>query len=283
MRGWRSLLFAAADDTRRLAGIAERGADAVILDLEDAVPADRKPAAREGLRSAIDALAQKDQRVVVRINAGWRDAFADLDVAVRSGLCAVMVPKVEDAARLKAIAELVAEFAVEAGLEEPPALIALIESAAALPHLSDISAISELIGLALGSEDFSLSLGVPPSPAVLDLPCRQIALAAAPRGLMALGLPLSIATISDEIGWSSAVEQARAIGMTGALCIHPRQVGPANRGFAPSEQERLRAGRIVEAWDAAGGSGVILVDGRMVDRPVVLGARRILAMCAQTQ
>lgn len=157
-------------------------------------------------------------------------------------------------------------------------MIALIETAAALPRLAEIAEIPQLIGRALGSEDFSLSVGVPPSPELLDLPCRQIALAAAPRGLMALGLPISIAMISDRDAWAAAVARARAIGMTGALCIHPRQVEPINQGFAPSDEERQRAARIAEAWEASDGRGVITVDGRMVDLPVILAARRLLAL-----
>jgi citrate lyase subunit beta/citryl-CoA lyase len=278
--GWRSLLFAGADDQARLGKIAERGADAVILDLEDAVPPARKPDARAGLPAAATALAAKGCDLVVRINGSWRDVIADLAVVVRPEVSAIMVPKVESGPRLAVIAEMVAEAAEDAGLAAAPGLIALIESPAGLSELDAIAQVDGVIGLALGSEDFSLALGVPPTPVALELPCRLLALAAARRGLMALGLPISIATIEDEAGWKAAVDLARAIGLTGALCIHPRQIDAVNRGFIPGESEAEAARRILAAWNAADGAGVIKLDGRMIDRPVMLAAQRLLALAA---
>lgn len=274
---WRSLLFVAADDVARLARIASRGADAVILDLEDAVPPARKVAARVGLGAVVAGLAAQDCTVVVRINAGWSDAVADLAAAVRPGVAAIMVPKVEDDERLRCIADLIHELAVDEELIDPPTLIALIESPRGLQNLEAIAAVPAVTGLAIGSEGFSLALRVPPSPQALDLPCRMLALAAAPCGLMAIGLPVSIATIADTDAWRAAIEHGRAIGITGALCVHPAQVALANAGFAPSADAVTRARRIVERWDAEPDAGVILVDGRMIDRPVVEAARRTLS------
>lgn len=274
---WRSLLFVAADDAARIAKVAGRGADAVILDLEDAVPPARKVAARLGLAEVIETLVGQGVRVVVRINAGWGDMLADLAVAVMPGVVAIMVPKVEDAERLHTIADLIREFAADEGLADPPAIVALVESPLGLQILDAVARVPEVIGLALGSEDFSLALRVPPSPQALDLPCRLLALAAAPRGLMALGLPVSIATIADKDAWQAGIEQAKAIGITGALCVHPAQVAAANEGFAPSPEAVAQARRIVGGWDTAAGAGVIQIDGRMIDRPVVEAARRTLA------
>jgi len=278
MKRWRSLLFVAADDHTRLAKVTERGADAVILDLEDAVPAGRKAAARAGLPSVVAILVERSCPLVVRINGAWRDAMDDLAVAVRDGVSAIMVPKVEDAARLAVVAEMVAEFSSAAGRSDTPGLIALIESPAGLASLDAIVAVEGVIALALGSEDFSLALGVPPTPELLDLPCRMLSLAAARRGLMALGAPISIGTINDQDAWHDAARKARRLGLTGALCIHPSQIAPVNEGFACPPAEVEAAARIVAAWDAGRGTGVIQVDGRMIDRPVVLAARRTLAI-----
>ena len=275
-RKWRSLLFVAADDQARLAKIAGRGADAVILDLEDAVPPVRKASAREGLSAAISTLSAGSCALVVRINSAWRDVAADLEVAVVPGVAAIMVPKVEDGAQLRIIGEMIAEYAAAAGMDKTPAIIALVESPAGIAALGEIAAQDDVVGLALGSEDFSLSLGVAPTPEALDLPCRLLALAAAQRGLMALGLPVSIATIKDVDAWAAAIFKARSIGITGALCIHPAQVGPVNDGFGASAEEVENARRVIAAWDASGGNGVIQLDGKMVDLPVVLAARRTL-------
>lgn len=273
---WRSLLFAAADDQRRLTKISERGADAVILDLEDAVPVDRKAAAREGLAASVAGLSYMP--VLVRINGGWLDTIADLSVAVRPGVAAIVVPKLESAARLIVIREMMAEYAASARMERIPDIVALIESPAGIAQLDAIAAVDGVIGLALGSEDFSLALGVAPTPEALELPCRLLALTASTRGQMALGLPISIATIEDMEAWTLAVNRARAFGINGALCIHPAQIAPVNVAFTPSAAERDAAIRVIAAWEAAKGAGVVLVDGRMVDRPVVLAAQHILSI-----
>lgn len=272
---WRSLLFCAADDHRRLAKITERGAHAVILDLEDAVPLERKDAARAALPASVAAL--DGLPVVIRINADWRTAYADLAVAVQTGVSAIMVPKVAAVERLSVIGQMVDELAETAALPVAPALIALIESPLGLAQLDALATVDGVIGLALGSEDFALTLGVPPTPDALDLPCRMIGLAAAARGVMAIGLPISISTIEDVDAWAKAVGRARAFGMTGALCVHPRQIGPVNQGFAPTENECEAARRVLAAWTAADGAGVIMVEGKMVDPPVLRAAQRILA------
>jgi citrate lyase subunit beta/citryl-CoA lyase len=202
----------------------------------------------------------------------------DLALAVPHGVSAIMVPKVEDPARIAVISEMIAEIASVAGRPEPPGVIALMESPAGLTSLDAIAAVNSVIGLALGSEDFSLALRVLPTPEALDLPCRMLALAAASRGLMALGAPISISTIDDQAVWQLAVRRARAIGLTGVLCVHPRQIAPVNEAFACSPAEVAAAARIVAAWEAAGGVGVVKVDGKMVDRPVVMASRRTLAL-----
>jgi len=155
-------------------------------------------------------------------------------------------------------------------------LIALVESPAGLLALSDLVAVPRVAGLALGTEDFSVGLGAPPTADSLDLPCRLLAIAAATRGLMALGLPLSITEIRDLDAVASAACAGRRLGLTGALCVHPLQVEAVNRAFDVTAEERAAAQRIVEVWDAHGGAGVTQVDGRMVDLPVALRAQALL-------
>jgi citrate lyase subunit beta/citryl-CoA lyase len=125
-----------------------------------------------------------------------------------------------------------------------------------------------------------MALGVPPTPELLDLPCRMLSLVAARRGLMALGAPVSIGIIDDQVAWHDAARKARRLGLTGALCSHPSQIAPVNEGFACAPVEVEAAARIVAAWEARRGTGVIQIDGRMIDRPVVLAARRTLARAA---
>lgn len=280
---WRSLLFSPATDEARLAKAHTRGADALILDLEDALPADAKVAGRAAAQVWIERLAGLGQDVVVRINTPWLMAVADLDAVVRPGLKALLVPKAEDAGQLSVIAAMVGELEAERGL---PAggigLLALIETPAAFSRLAEIAAVERVVGLALGPEDLSLSLGAPPSPLTLDLPCRLIALAAANRGLMALGAPISIAEFRDLEAYRGAVETARGMGLSGNLCVHPHQVEVVNAVFAPQAAEVADARAVLAAWQAGEGKGVVALEGRMIDLPVVERARRVLARAGET-
>ena len=275
---WRSLLFAPADNAKLLDKAHERGADAIILDLEDAVPAAAKPAARAGVAAWIDRLSGLGVTVVVRVNSGWLECVADLNAVVRPGLAAILLPQVKDDLQLRAVDAIIGELETARGLAAGGiGLVALVEAPSTLAHLPAIAAAPRLIGLALGSEDFSLALRTEPTPAALTLPCQMIALAAAGRGLMAIGLPDSLADFRDLDRYAATIAQARALGMTGALCIHPAQVAVVNRAFAPSAEQRDWAERVLAAWGEAErtGSGVIAVDGRMVDRPVVERAKSI--------
>ncbi|AWJ86744.1 CoA ester lyase (plasmid) [Azospirillum sp. TSH58] len=282
---YQSFLFVPADNAKLLEKAHQRGADALILDLEDAVLPAGKPEARRGLPAPIDRLHGLGVPVLVRINSGWRDAVADLEAAVRPGVTALVVPKAEDAGALRVLSAMIGEWEVERGLT-PGAigLVALIESPLGLERLADIAAVPRVAALALGSEDFALTLGVEPTEALLALPCRQIALAAAARGLAAIGLPGSLAEFRDLDAYRAMVAQARAVGMTGALCIHPAQLAVVRDVFAPSAADVAWAGRVVAAWDEAqaAGRGAVSVDGRMVDRPVAERAKAILARTAAT-
>ncbi|MEJ0048133.1 MAG: CoA ester lyase [Rhodospirillales bacterium] len=275
---WTSLLFVPADREDRVAKAGRSGADAVILDLEDAVSIEAKKQARASLQRSAATLRQAGCSVIVRINTPWRLAIDDIAAACAAGVDAIMVPKIEDAARLATLADMLAEYEADRHEAAETAMLALIESPAALDRLAAIAAAPRVIGLALGSEDFALTLGVEPTAKSLDLPCRQIALAAAARGQMALGLPISLTEFRDLEAYAAAVAAARAVGMTGALCIHPAQVGPVAAGFRRAPAEIAAAQAILAAWDRPdrGGRMAISVAGRMVDLPVVKRARRTL-------
>ncbi len=275
---WRSLLFVPADNAKVLEKAHLRGADAVILDLEDAVPVAGKPQARAQVAGWIDTLAATGTPVLVRVNSGWLDLIDDLDAIIRPGLSAIVLPQVKDVVQPTALDGIVSALEEKRGLPVGRiGLVALVESPAALSQLQPLAALPRMIGLALGSEDFSLTLRTEPAPPALTLPCQMIAHAAAARGLMAIGLPDSLANFRDLDRYGSAAAQARGMGMTGALCIHPTQIAIVNQAFAPSKAEQDWAQRILEAWAQAeaAGSGVAALDGQMIDRPVVERARAI--------
>lgn len=275
----RSFLFCPANDAKRLDRVHERGADAVIIDLEDAVSAADKETARAGVPAIARDLAAKGAQVFVRINATWTSAFEDLKVAVTPGVQGVVAAKMSDAGHARVLGEIICELeAVRGRAPGTLELVALIESAEGLQRAGEIARVPQITGLALGSEDLSVQLGVAPNADSLDLPCKQIALAAASRGLMALGAPVSIAEFRDLDAYAAAMDRARRIGMTGVFCIHPAQVEIANARFAPSEVELVEARGVLEAWAAAQreGRAVVAFDGRMIDAPVVARARRLV-------
>lgn len=281
--GWRSLLFVPADATRLLAKADQREADAVILDLEDGVSPTAKPAARLRIAEESSRLAGKGVPVVVRVNASWLDLIEDLRAAVGPSVRAIMLPKVEDAGQVRAVAALIGELELRAGVPQGATrLLPLIETPAGLAEVGTLAATPRVIGLAFGGEDFSRALGVPPAPATLGLPCQSVALAARARGLMALGLPGSLADFQDLEAYAAIVTAGRALGMTGALCIHPAQVPIVNAGFGPTPEEIIWAHRVLDLWADVErtGSGVGSLEGRMIDKPVVDRARAILALNA---
>tara|TARA_B110001454_G_C12688811_1_gene421433 strand:- start:709 stop:1554 length:846 start_codon:yes stop_codon:yes gene_type:complete len=275
---WRSLLFVPGDDSVRISKAARGNADAVILDLEDGVPEDRKCDARAALGEAARNIAAHGKAVIIRIDN--RNAAADLAAAALCSADAIMIPKVENTGRLDEIVRLLRGHQANGGVKSTSttALLPLIETPAAVPVLHDLAAHPQTIGLAFGSEDFSLALGVEPSPECLDLPCKLLSLAAAGAGKMALAVPFSLAAYRDLGGFEAAAAAARKFGATGGLCVHPGQVDTLNRCFLPPTEALDAARAIVAAWNAPdrGGRGVITVAGQMIDLPVFLRAERLL-------
>ena len=278
---WRSILFVPADRDDFVAKAHARGADAIQLDLEDGVAPGAKAAAREALPGAIDVLAARGQEVIVRANRPWRLLVRDLEAAVRPNVRAVTLPKVPDAAHVRAAADCMAELEAERGLAPGSVrLVAMIETADAFGRMAEIAvAHRRLAALILGTEDFAAECGMVAEPGALDWPVRASAVAARAAGLLPLGFADTIAEMDPE-RLGAAVRRAYGWGLRGAFCVHPAQVAVLNRAFSPTAEEVARARRVVEAFDeaAARGKGAVAVDGRMVDAPVAARARETLRL-----
>jgi len=276
---WRSLLFVPANAHGLLTRAHERGADGLIIDLEDGVASSAKAAARAGLGEILSGLKGKGADILVRINTSWGEAVLDLRAAVNPSLAAVVIPKVEEVSRLEVISEMLAEFE---NVQKLPiggiGLVALIESPLGLSRAAELAVVPRVVALGLGPEDMCLALGVNPTPDVLDLPCRQLALAAATRELQCLAMPISLAEILDSQSFALAADRAFTIGSTGGLCVHPSQVKIANDRFTPSAQACIAAERTLAAWRLAQAEGksVVEFDGKMIDAPVAERAQRLL-------
>jgi len=275
----RSLLFLPATAEHLLAKATERGADALVVDLEDAIPPDRKAAARPMARAAVTQLAQRGATVLLRVNsepAQWAQDLQDMPLAQ---LAAVMLPKVETLAQLENFAQALKTRAVDNG-HPPPPIAALLETPLGVLAAEQIAQHPALCALGFGAEDYAGALGVPPDPAALAWPAQKVLTCAHAYGLACWGLAGSIAAVDDVAGFEHTVRSGRAMGFTGSVCIHPRQVPIVNRGFSPSAEERAWAERVVAADEAASraGLGAVLLDGRMIDRPIVQRARRWLGL-----
>ena len=271
LQALRSALFVPLADERFLAKAHERGADALLLDLEDSVPPPQKMAARARLPDAARRLAAQGATVMVRINSLPEWFAEDLNAAAQTPAAVIFLPKVESVEQVLAAERLL-------GANEAK-LVAMLESPAAVLAAVEISrAGTRLAGLVFGSEDYCGVLGIASSAAALDWPAQMVATAARARGLAAIGLPGPVAEIADIDAFTRLLEKAKAMGFTGCTCIHPKQVAAANKVYTPAAGEIALAKEIVSAFEAAlrEGKGAFALHGRMIDAPIVDQARATL-------
>ncbi|HUC67003.1 MAG TPA: CoA ester lyase [Stellaceae bacterium] len=277
---WRSMLFVPATVPKFVERAAERGADAIILDLEDSVPVAEKPRGRELLQAAAATVARKGADVVVRINRPWRMALKDIEAAVSPRVQALMVTKAESADHLRMVAEIVAELELERAMTPGATkLVALIETADAFFRMAEIArAHPRLVGLSVGAEDFALSVGMLPEAEGLFYPKQHMIIAARAAGILPLGFLGTVADFRDLDAFRATIRRSRRLGFAGASCIHPSQVPILNEEYRPSPHEVATAERAVAAYDraTAAGIGAIELDGKMIDVPVVERAKQVL-------
>ena len=270
----RSLLYVPADADRFVAKAHERGADAIILDLEDAVAPDRKPAARAALGAAVAAVGRNGAEVFVRVNSGAPLA-EDAIAACRAGAAALLVPKVQSPETLRRLADALAPVEREAG-RAPMRFVPLIEDPGAVLDARPIASAPRVLGVAVGGEDLATAMDAEPSAEMLRLPKLLVHLAAKAACVLSFGMLRSIADYRDADGIAASAREARALGFDGASCVHPSVVPILNAAFAPAPEELDRARRLVAAF-AAAGQGALAFEGRMVDLPIVERARRLIA------
>jgi citrate lyase subunit beta / citryl-CoA lyase len=277
---WRSLLFVPVTSTRFVEGASRRGADAIILDLEDSVALSEKERARTLVPAAAAKVGEGGADVVVRINRPLRLAVRDIEAAVGLGVSALLLPKTESAEHLRLIAEIVEEVERERGMAQGSTrLVASVESAAALFRIAEIArGDPRLVAINVGAEDFALSAGMLPEAEGLFLPKQLCVFAARAAGILPLGFVGTVADFRDLDAFRETIRRSRRLGFLGASVIHPSQVAILNQEFRPQTQEIDHARRVVAAYEKAlaEGVGAVAVDGRMIDVPVVARARELL-------
>lgn len=281
---WRSMLFVPAHVEKFVAAAYKRGADAYILDLEDAVPLEQKAQARALLAAGAAQVSQSGAAALVRINAQAGMIAADLEAAVIPSVRALVLPKVNDAETVQHIAARIDALEAQRGITPGDTLlIAQIEDVQALPQLDAIAGSHpRLLGMSLGSEDFSASAGMAPIPEALFAPNQQIVFACRRAGVLPFGFPASIADYSDPERFGKTIRLASQLGFVGAFCVHPSQVEVLNREFSPSAADLEDAAGIVAVFAAAQAEGraAVTYKNKMVDPPVVARAQEILRRAA---
>jgi citrate lyase subunit beta/citryl-CoA lyase len=274
----RSVLYMPAANERALEKAKEIAADALIFDLEDAVAPDAKDDARERACAAVRAGGYGNREIIIRANGQgtkWHDA--DLEAIAQAGPDAVLIPKVNSAAEVRAIEASLVGF----GAPEHTKIWAMLETPIAMMSAYEICAASErLTVLVMGTNDLIKELHARRSPDRAAL-------------LSALGLSVLAARAADKVildgvyndindveGLMAECRQGCAMGFDGKTLIHPSQVAPCNEAFAPNAQEVEYARRVIVAFEEAHaeGRGVVTIDGRMIENLHVDEARRVLAI-----
>ncbi len=280
----RSFLFAPGNHPRRVEKALTLDADAVILDLEDAVATTEKPATRDAIAAALTR--PRRGLLYVRVNAVDTEfCYRDLVAVVRRGLDGIILPKVESAVGLGTIDWLLVQLEREHGL--PPGtidLIPIIETARGLDRVGEIvSAGTRVKRVAFGAGDFTLDVNMQWSRNEAELAHARATIVTASR---AAGIEAPLDTVwvdlTDPEGLEGSARTALGLGFQGKMCIHPDQIAIVNRVFTPSDEEIAFAERVAAAFAKAEaeGSAAIQLDGKFIDYPIVYRAQRVLQRIA---
>jgi citrate lyase subunit beta / citryl-CoA lyase len=280
----RSFLFAPGNHARRVEKALSLDADAVILDLEDAVATAEKRTTRDAVVAAL--ACPRQPLLYVRVNAVDTEfCYGDLAAIVRPGLDGIILPKVESAAALATVDWLLAQFEREHGLMPRAVdLIPIIETARGLGQIDAILAGGTRVKrVAFGAGDFTLDVDMVWSCDETELAYARAKIAVASR---ACGIEAPLDTVwvdlADEAGLEASARSALGFGFQGKMCIHPNQIAVVNRVFTPSEAEIAFAERVAAAFTRAeaAGSAAIQLDGKFIDYPIVYRAQRVLEKVA---
>jgi len=266
-----------------LANAEVYGADSVILDLEDGVPVSEKDAARILVRNALQHIPYRRAEVTVRVNAlstpFGRDDFREI---IPLAPDAVRLPKCESADDVREADAMMTEIELENGIEPGTVgIIAITESARGGRNLSEIAAESpRLIALNYGAEDYTADIGAVRTKEGRELDDIRAKVIVAARIAGVQALDSVFGDVNDLDGLYAEALRVRLLGFDGKSVIHPRQIPVVHRAFTPSDQEVGFARRVMAAFREASsrGAGVIALDGRMIDAPVVARAEKILAL-----
>jgi len=281
---YRSMLYVPASSQRFIEKAATRGADAVILDLEDSVSPEEKLPARERLADSIRQVSSAGAAVLVRINRPLTLAVGDVQAAVRGGADGILITKSEGPEHIRLILEVAEEEESRTGRRDPLRAIAVIESPAAVLKAREIAfAHPRIMGMLAGGEDLATTLDAEASAETLRFPKLMIHMAAKAAGIASYGTLGTVADFADVDLIRALAEEARRHGFDGATCVHPSIVSILTDAFTPSAAAVEHAEGLLAAAEAARreGKGAATYKGKMIDEPVYERARRLLARASR--
>ena len=277
----RSMLFVPGNNPGMIRDAHIYGSDSIMFDLEDSVSINEKDAARYLVYKALTSLKYGKKELVVRINAlDTRLGIDDLEAIVRAQPHVIRLPKTETAQDVidceREIERIEREIGMPVGTT---GMMAAIESAKGVLNAYDIARSSKrLIGIALGAEDYVTDLKTTRSPEGIELLFARSMIVNAARAAGIAALDTVYSDVNNEEGFRAEAELIKKLGFDGKSVINPRQIQPLHDGFNPSEKDIAKARAIMEAIKEAEsrGSGVISLNGKMIDKPVVERARYML-------
>jgi citrate lyase subunit beta/citryl-CoA lyase len=281
----RSLLFVPGNRIDRIEKAFASPADAVIIDLEDAVV----PSEKESVRKQIGSFLEKANRknIFIRVNGAKTPFFSgDLEMVTQASVRGIIVPKSEGPEALRKADHKLGDLERARSLQEGQVwLIPQLESALGLLKAQEIGASTQrILALAFGAGDLTLDLGAKLTKTGEELFFARSYLVMASRlaGVYAIDAPFML-DIKDSEGLSAEARRSRQLGFRGKFCIHPSQVGPVNEIFSPTPEEVDRARKIIEAYDlgASKGEGAIALEGEFIDPPVYERAKQILDVATE--
>lgn len=271
----RSLLFAPAARPDLLAKLPRAGADGVVIDCEDATPSGAKEQGRANARTVGAELASAGQLVFIRINGVSTEWFeADVTEGIPEGATGILVPMVESRDDLDRVAETLAD----AG-HETLRVVAGLETAAGVAAARELLDDEVVAAGYFGAEDFVADMGGVRTDSNVEVLHARSELVLAGRLARVPVLDQVVVRFADSERFEREAAEARALGFAGKMCIHPSQVPLAHAAFTATPSQIAEAQAVIDAYEQAensGAGGVIVVDGRMIDEPLVVQARRVV-------
>ena len=280
----RSRLYIPGNEPKFMVNAGLHGPDGVILDLEDSVHPGEKDSARVLVRNALRCVDYGGAERMVRINQ-LPLGLEDLEMLVPESPDLILIPKVEDPRQVRHVYDHIKNVQHESGGSGPVWLMPILESALGIENAYAIAVAADTVAaVTIGLEDYTADLGVVKTTDGAESLYARMRIVNAARAAGVQAIDSVYGDVGDMDGLRAWGERSRAMGFDGMGCIHPRQIGPIHRAFAPSAAEIEKAFRIVAAFEEAEakGLGVVSLGTRMIDPPVVLRAQHIVALARQT-